>query len=285
MDARLRRIERSGDRRALAYGYARMGQSREAYGIMIDCLKGELEAAKESRAANSAAVTEAGQARFKEAGGCMQCLGVGYIYLQDSWKRIGCACSGKGSTDRRLLLKTREDRESDYHLGQAVNMAKKELAAWQPLIERGDLVMYDNERARAKFSRDGREAGERVPCYTCGTVTWAQITARCRIEVITGPNTGMSFYTSISNISHVNAWKKVMEKEGVMARLALYKPKRNDWVWCRGHYGRVTRVTHLRGTATLGVGLRTPGNLFYWFPAHECRQGEAPKSNLLENMV
>ncbi len=285
MDERLRRYERSGDYRALAHGYARMGQTHKAYGIMIDCLKGELDATKECRSAARDAAIEKGQARFKEAGGCMQCLGVGYIYLQDSWKRIGCACSGKGSTDRKLLLKTLEDRNADYHRGQAVNMATKELAAWQPLIERGDLVMYNNERARAKFAKDCKQAGERVPCYTCGTVTWAQIAARCCVEVITGPNTGMSFYTSIRNVSHVNTWKKVMEKESIKARLALYKPKRNDYVWCRGHYGRVTRVTRLRGTATLGVGLRTPGNLFYCFPAHECRQGEAPKSNLLEGMV
>lgn len=281
----MRRLERSGDYRALAHAYARVGQTREAYDIMLGCLTDECDAAKKRLSSDTAAMAVGGQERFKEAGGCMECLGVGYVYIT-RWKHVPCgSCDGAMVLERVLLARTDEEEELVWRLREAVAMAEKEIKAWTPGIERNDLVMYFNEKARAKFARNCKDAGIKVPYYTCGIVEWLQLGHRAGIKVITGPHEGMFFYTGYANIRHVNGWKKIMEKEGVVARLAVYTPKRGDYVWCRGHYGKVLRTPCLKGSTTLAVRLQTPGKLYYTLPAHECRKADAPKTNLLEEMA
>lgn len=259
-----------------------MGQSWDAYQIMLAGLTNEVDGAKEHYNTYKKECAEAGIKRYADAGGCPKCCGRGYYW--ETYGRHQCGCEGKGDVDTGLLRLTEDESRQLFGLNAAHTALKSELASWKPRIIKDDLVMYCNERARAKFTKDGPQAGEKVPCYTCGIVFWINFDHRLGVEVISGEHIGMKFFTSVANVKHVNTWKKVMEKESIAARLAEYTPKLGDWVTCRIHYGKVIRLLCLRGTDTLGVFIRTPGGLRYSMPAHECRKSEPMPTNMLETL-
>lgn len=254
-----------------------MGQGREAYEIIVAGIEDECAAVNTSITTYLEACKERGRERFAAAGGCSACWGTGYL----DWRS---PCSGQHHTDRALLGYSEEENAYVFGLRAALKALHQELKNWHPIIEKGDLVMYDNERARASFGGHGPKRGLKVPCYSCGIVNWIQMEWRVGVKVITGEHEGEVFYTSVKNVHHVNTWKKVMEREGIQERLREYTPKPGHWVTCRKHYGKVIRLTHRHGSVNLRVLIQTPGRLRHWFPAHECRESNPVPTNMLEEL-
>jgi|GEM_PF-2898545 len=216
MDRRLRELERSGDFRALAHALRRAGRQREAFDTLTSGLDAEIKTARTALGALRRAATEAGEARYEAAGGCLKCKGAGRVKpayqcwstgadwrMNDPYPCPEDHAPNFRDVDEGLLHQRLEEELATIESAQrALDTLEAERAQLREVkVTKGARVIYSNKRARAKFARDAGElAGSKVPLGTEGEAFWVGAgNYGERVGVRT--DDGATFWTALANVT------------------------------------------------------------------------------------